>query len=395
MKHSDIIKLQELGLITAEQRQKIIETLHIKEDQNKFLVILSVLGALLIVGGMILLISANWEDIHRGVKILCGLALMLSAWGVGWHLRENRGNHPKTGEALYMVGAGLWLANIALIGQIYNLSSRPPNAFLLWLAGFAALPWILRSKGLFVLSLASFWIWLGMELNDRHSWFGVEWDEAQMALYAMTGLLVAGWGTWLRAGRWSEFAGPAEKTGLLALAICCYPMCWELAHRLDVMKSWPAIGLMSVVTVLALALLGLGLRNPKLELDTQWRWAWGLSLGTVAALLWVWLLFASGERSFYYHDASGVISGWVARIALFLFAMMQIQAGLSMRSSFMVNLGLVLIGGVLLAAFVRLFGSMATTGWMFLITGVFLMALGVYLERKRRKLMARLNSQHS
>jgi hypothetical protein len=115
----------------------------------------------------------------------------------------------------------------------------------------------------------------------------------------------------------------------------------------------------------------------------------------MAALLWVWMLFASHERGFYHQDASGVISGWVARIALFLFAMMQIQTGISMRSSFMVNLGLVLIGGVLLAAFVQLFGSMATTGWMFLITGVFLLVMGAYLERKRRKLMARLHSQPS
>jgi len=41
----------------------------------------------------------------------------------------------------------MFLANIALVGQIYHLSSRPPNAILLWLGGIIALPWILRSKG--------------------------------------------------------------------------------------------------------------------------------------------------------------------------------------------------------------------------------------------------------
>jgi hypothetical protein len=39
---------------------------------------------------------------------------------------------------------------------------------------------------------------------------------------------------------------------------------------------------------------------------------------------------------------------------------------------------------------VDLFGSMATTGWMFLLSGVFLLGFGIYLERKRRKLIARI-----
>ena len=74
MKLSDIEKLHELGLISAEQRQKIIETLGLKEESSRLLWILSALGAVLIVAGIILLISANWEAIPRGIKIAVGLA---------------------------------------------------------------------------------------------------------------------------------------------------------------------------------------------------------------------------------------------------------------------------------------------------------------------------------
>ena len=93
MKYGDIQKLHDAGLITGEQRQKIIEHFHLKEDGgNKFLVIVSIIGAVLIAAGIALLISAHWNEIPRGVKIAGGLALMLGAHAGGWWLRPT--SHP-------------------------------------------------------------------------------------------------------------------------------------------------------------------------------------------------------------------------------------------------------------------------------------------------------------
>jgi uncharacterized membrane protein len=66
------------GLITDEQRQKIIEHFQLKEDGGgKFLAIVSIIGAVLIAAGITLLIAAHWNEIPRGVKIAAGLLLML------------------------------------------------------------------------------------------------------------------------------------------------------------------------------------------------------------------------------------------------------------------------------------------------------------------------------
>ena len=82
MKYDDIQKLQEAGLITAEQRDKSSRTSGSKEDGgNKFLAIVSFIGAVLIAAGIALLISAHWNEIPRGVKFAAGLALMLGAHG--------------------------------------------------------------------------------------------------------------------------------------------------------------------------------------------------------------------------------------------------------------------------------------------------------------------------
>ena len=63
MKYADIQKLHDAGLITAEQRDKIIAHFGLKDEGVKFLVIISFVGAVLIAAGIALLISAHWNEI--------------------------------------------------------------------------------------------------------------------------------------------------------------------------------------------------------------------------------------------------------------------------------------------------------------------------------------------
>ena len=91
MKHADIQKLHDAGLITDEQRQKIIGHFQLKEDGGKFLAIVSLIGAVLIAAGITLLIAAHWNEIPRGVKIAAGLLLLLGFHAGGWWLRKGGG----------------------------------------------------------------------------------------------------------------------------------------------------------------------------------------------------------------------------------------------------------------------------------------------------------------
>jgi len=119
MNYQDIQKIHESGFITAEQRERIVAHFKLKEQSNRFLVVVSFLGAILVGAGVILLIAAHWEDIPRGVKIAGALGLMLGAHGAGWWLRAGRRDYPRVGEALHFAGSLLFLGNIALVGQIF------------------------------------------------------------------------------------------------------------------------------------------------------------------------------------------------------------------------------------------------------------------------------------
>lgn len=392
MKHSDIIQLRDLNLISEEQKQNIITTLKLKEDGGgKLLMVFSTIGAVLVLTGIILLISANWDAIPRFVKIAGGIGLMLGAWAAGWFLREVQGVYRKAGEALYLLGAGLWLANIALIGQIYHLSSRPSNAFLLWLAGIAATPWILRSKALFILTLGAFGVWIGVDMNNPGGIFGSNWDEAQLVVYGLCGLAVLGWGGLMRGSRWEEFSGAAEKTGLLALMIFAYPLCWGEFHHHRFSWEPGSLALLIILSVGAVAMLAKGLYRRDLALDRQWRWTWGITLTGIAALFWVWLTVSvSGDSSYGWGHNYG--TNWLMSIGLFVAALLQVQVGIALASRFMVNLAVLMMGLVILATYVTLFGSMATTGLMFVVSGLFLIGFGIYLERKRRNFIAQIRA---
>ena len=82
----------------------------------------------------------------------------------------------------------------------------------------------------------------------------------------------------------------------------------------------------------------------------------------------------------------------VAAIALFIYGLLQVQVGVQERSRFLVNLGVIVIALDIIAVYVGLFGSMAFTGMMFILSGVFLIVFAVFLEKKRRKLMQRIKS---
>ncbi|MGP8199188.1 MAG: DUF2157 domain-containing protein [Limisphaerales bacterium] len=395
MKYADIQKLRDAGLITDEQQRQIIGHFHLKEDGgNKFLAIVSIIGAVLIAAGIILLISAHWNEIPRGVKIAAGILLMLGAHGGGWWLREVQGKYRQTGEALHLIGSCLFLANIALLGQIYNIVSRPPNAFLLWWIGIAALPWLLRSKPQHVLFLLAFGVWFGLEVNDRGGWIHCE-SARQILLYAGLGLVWLGAGYCLRRTKFSEFAGVTEKFGLLVFLVFVYPLAWKefFGWETPEVRQW----LFPVLGTVALLLLGGGIRNLQ-SLTRQWRWTWfaallGMAIFMATAWFGCWKTGNPGRLPYWNPgDAWDYVPG---AILLFVFCLLQIQVGLQERSPFVVNLGVVFIALDILAAYLDLFGSMARTGVMFLISGIFLIVFGVYLEKRRRALMQQIKLQNT
>jgi len=391
MKYDDIQKIHDAGLISAEQRSQILAHFNLKEDSSRFLVIVSFIGAVLVSAGIVLLIAANWADIPRGVKLAAGLILMLGAHGGGWWLREKRQDYPKTGEALHLIGSLLFLGNIALVGQIYHLSSRPANAFLLWCIGIAALPWLLRSAAQFALLLLAFGLWFGVEINDRSSPICFN-DERQVMAYALVGLVFVGLGFLLRRSSFNHFPAVAEKLGFLILAIFSYPLTWAGFLSWGAWRSRPefSLWLLPALGLLAVALIVAGCRHLPF-LDRQWRMTWGATLAGAAALLVAANLVPQQAEWHWFGRMTPV--NIIAAVAVFVFCLLQMHVGVQQRSKSLVNLGVTFIALDIIAIYLGLFGTMAFTGLMFILSGIFLIVFAVFLEKKRRALMRTIINQ--
>jgi hypothetical protein len=385
MKLKDIQEIHEAGLISEDQRRSIIDHFHLEHPRNRFLKVLVTLGGTLVLTGIILVISANWDAIPGWLKIAAGALLMMAAHFTGWKLRCPK-EYSKLSEVFHFIGAGLFLANIALVGQVYHLSSRTPNALLLWLIGIIPLVWILRSVAIHVLTLGGLLVWLGTEINSRDGWFHFAENLNQFGVYGGVGLLLYGCGLKLKRTSYHQLALPTEIIGMASLHFGL----WPLVTIGNTHESPSALLLMLVPAVAGLGLIAAQLRHLP-DLTAQWRRCWLAVLAgwiTVAAF---WMLLDFGERGYLLFGHMGVGQAF-ASIALVTGCIVQMRVAEDLRAPWLVNLAIVTTGYCIILTFALLVGSMMNTGLIFLVGGAGILGLGYWLEKKRRAVILRMKA---
>ncbi len=102
-------------------------------------VVALVLGAILLACGVVLFVSAHWDDLGPGARFVLVMA-MVAVFHIAGGL--TRDQFHGMSSALHAVGTVATGAAIALVGQIFNIEEHWPAAVLLW--AIAALAgWIL------------------------------------------------------------------------------------------------------------------------------------------------------------------------------------------------------------------------------------------------------------
>lgn len=379
------------GIVSAEQREHILDLYPDSRgaQSSRFLAVLSTVGGVLLALGVILIIAANWENIGDWVKIVGLVVLLVGTYGAGRALRESS---PKAGEALLMAGCILFLAGIGLVSQIFHLNARPASGLMIWWLGIALVPVVSGSRGAQLVSLVAFFSWIGMELGTKGSPFRIVADLSDdeavftgFAYFALLGLALFLHGVGLRRGRSNPFAGMHEKWGLLLLHAGLYLLGF-LRHVAD---DWGTTdGLPTVFWLpglaLALAVAGTGLwawRRRPAELKALAPWL-GLPLVPLVAVLlgielndggWLWSILA-----------------W---LGLFVLDLVLVRVGVEEGREGWVNLAVAFLGINILTRYFDLFGTLMDGGLLFLSSGAVILAVGIYLEKKRRKLLASLREE--
>ena len=121
-----------------------------------------ILGALLLACGVVLFVSAHWDEIGPGPRFAIVIA-MVTVFHLGGALARNA--YLGLSTTLHAVGTLSVGASIALVGQIFNIEEHWPAAVLLW--AIAALAgWILlHDEAQQTLTLLLFPAWLLSEFS--------------------------------------------------------------------------------------------------------------------------------------------------------------------------------------------------------------------------------------
>jgi Predicted membrane protein (DUF2157) len=125
-----------------------------------------ILGAILLACGVVLFVSAHWDQIGPAARFTVVMAMVAIFHVAGGFARSgNRG----LSSALHAVGTVATGAAIALVGQIFNIQEHWPAAVLLWalaaLAGWA----LLHDEAQQTLALLLVPAWIVCELSFRIS----------------------------------------------------------------------------------------------------------------------------------------------------------------------------------------------------------------------------------
>lgn len=383
------------GVITSEQRLALLQR-HPAEKSggSRFVAIVATVGAVLFAVGVSLIIKSNWEAIGDWTKIGGLVLLLIGAYAAGWRLREGARSFARTGDASIMMGQLFFLCGIALVSQIFHLNSRPASGVLLWWLGIAAMPWLTRAKGAQFISIVAGLAWFGMEMATPGSWIAVgreqawgEFDQIVIqAVFFLLGLALWMAGLGLRGMRWADFAGMHEKCGLLLACGSLYILGfvrhhWAFGQYGARAFESTAVAALALGGLLAAAAAFAAIRSSRREVKMLGPW---ILLGLVPV---------AGIIVFGPLGDDGWLWSALAWLTLFSLSVAVTHVGLQTGREGWVNLGILFIAANIITRYFDLFGTMLDGGVFFVVTGVLVTALGIYLEKKRRALLATLRME--
>ena len=431
------------GTITPAQREQIKQRYAGPRTDTRFVSSILTLGAILSGLGVILFVASNWQAMGPVVKVGIILAAVVAFNAAGYYVREGSGGYPKTADALLLLGALTYGAGLWLVAQIFQLPYNHADSVLAWVVGILPVIWVMRTSPVLVLAslLAPAWLIVMTALPNAREVYSYLWltDVNSSPLYRYLGL--AALLLLLVYRQRSRAALVITLVGLVAwlsrslwIHLRFLPG-WELLnYQLTFSAFYAAVGL-------ALYAMGMTHRRPGLE-----------RLSAVYQLLGLVLLFAGNySLTFLHHEerairvlevSSGsawIFLGFITAGALALWSrrssapqaspaepacligmvLLQVIAmhlgpwgpqgvslgfnllligellvflylGYALREEGIFRLALYGFGFEILARYFDTFWKILPRSLFFLVGGVLLIAGGMYMERQRQALTARM-----
>ncbi len=379
------------GLLTAEKVQELGESLEKADktqDSGRLAMIFGTVGAVLTGLGVILFVASNWATMSPGVRTVALLAVYGAVIGAAV-LAERRG-FSIVANSVWLLSTLVLGANIFLMAQIYNLSLTMWQGTLAWLIGALAIGYARQSAAQAAVAVPLAVLTIGWAGGGSGFFFDdqVEFlfaDDGLRPVLGLVGLAFIGLSTLVAKRDDLSFAQlPCFRWGtfIVAAVLVLATAHVELASAMfNADFSIKQIGLI----VAAIALVGAAATLGKVESTAS-----GPAMIAVLALLLV-VMIPYQDTTWLGFEAGGVHLLFGLYVLLVLgTALFTIWLGINARNTRLVNVGMV---STTLLIIIQYFGwsfELLDRSIAFILGGIVLISLSVFVEKQRRRIMAQI-----
>ncbi|RXH07276.1 DUF2157 domain-containing protein [Bradyrhizobium guangzhouense] len=190
---ADLAQWEADGVIAPAAASSIRNALPPLSPGINIAVVVAIVGGLLIAAAFLAFVAAHWTEIARLLRFAILLAGMIVAGGLGaWFAASGRS---VLADLCASIGAIIFGAGIALVGQMYHLGDDFAGGMLLWSTGAFAAALLTGSRGALAVGLAAACIWTCMRVYDApdalHLSFPVVWLIAAAIAFAWNSRVAA------------------------------------------------------------------------------------------------------------------------------------------------------------------------------------------------------------
>jgi uncharacterized membrane protein len=163
---ADLTRWEADGVITPAVLAAIRSALPPLAPEINIPVVVAIVGGVLIAAAFLAFVAAHWAEFARLLRFAILVAGIVGANGGGaWFARAGRS---VLADLCASVGAIIFGAGIALVGQMYHLGEDFAGGMLLWAGGALATAALTNSRGALAVALAAGSVWSAMRVFDTH-----------------------------------------------------------------------------------------------------------------------------------------------------------------------------------------------------------------------------------
>lgn len=366
------------GVIDQDTKQKLdnFAKNYKGKSISSFLNIIVFFGGFIIILGLIMVISKNWNQFSNFAKISTYITLLIGFNILAYMLQKTS---PITSRIIYFIIAGYILAGIGLIAQIFHLNIEIDEAFLLWFFMILPMAILLRHGWIGAMAMLSFYYWTSINANDNFYNYEKNFQNKLLFYTTIFSSMI------LISRSLTTLKHSFEKLkyfGYFSLGFVTFFM--SFSHKIFSEQSSKISPSLHPITIAIIAFNIICLTNNCIKVFRK-RAKFLDVVQTpefIIILLNIFSLFVFTNRY--------IMTSILYSLVWFVGFGLMIYRGEIEKNKTMINVGIWCIMIGIIARFIDLIGTMLFTGSMFILFGTILILIAFLAEKYRKNLINKI-----